>query len=222
MDNSLWQRLIAKIGIAILIIALIDLVYINWWILQSQSSKVKSQNLEETRAVQQEIIEEMPSPSVIPSPKSESKTDTKSPETKTVETKTIVERETQTIVQTAQKEIFIPIGSGSTKNNNYEDLAGLEVTIDTNKYPNIESAVFEASIWVQDGNGKMFAQLFNSTDKHPVWSSEISTSSSKATLTSSPTIILEKGSRTYRVQAKTNLTSYAAHVDNARIKITLK
>ena len=212
MDNSLLQRLIAKIGIAILAIAFIDLIYINWWVLNSQKSDVKVEGNGQLGTAQSEVVEISPTSSPTTSPTSQPK----------VETRTIVEKESQTIIQTAQKEIFIPIGSGSTKNNNYEDLAGLEVTIDTNKYPNIESAVFEASIWVQDGNGKMFAQLFNSTDKHPVWSSEISTSSSKATLTSSPTIILEKGSRTYRVQAKTNLTSYAAHVDNARIKITLK
>ena len=218
MDGSIWQRLFTKIGIAIMAIALVDIIYINWWVIKSQNSNIKNQSLAESRVIEKKIVEPSPLPTSSPTPKTQSK------EVSVSEPHPPAggEKETQTIIQTAQKEIFIPIGSGSTQNNNYEDLAGLEVTIDTNKYPSIDSVVFEASIWVQDGNGKMFAQLYNVSDKHPVWNSEISTSSSKATLTSSPTITLEKGSRTYRVQAKTNLTSYAAHVDNARIKITLR
>jgi len=227
MGESFLSRILTKLGIAILVIAFADLAYVNWWIIQSQESRVKSQSLDQERLTSQNL-QTSPSPisDYVPSIPSPSPA-----EVKTVETKTIVETpnqsgsgqaSSQTIIQTAQKEIFIPIGSGSTKNNNYEDLAGLEVTIDTNKYSAIESVVFEASIWVQDGNGKMFAQLYNSTDKHPVWNSEISTSSVLGVLTTSSQITLDKGSRTYKIQAKTNMTSYAAHVDNARLKITLK
>ncbi|OGD83540.1 hypothetical protein A2165_04475 [Candidatus Curtissbacteria bacterium RBG_13_40_7] len=220
MEQSLLSRILVKLGIAILVIAFADLAYVNWWIVKSQESGVKSENPEQERLASINL----PS-SPFPSPDNEYPAPTSSPlppEVKTVESKTIVEKESQTIVQTAQKEIFIPIGSGSNKNNSYEDLAGLAVTIDTDKYSAIDSVEFEASIWVQDGNGKMFAQLYNSTDKHPVWNSEISTSSPTGFLTTSPKITLDKGSRTYKVQAKTNMTSYAAHVDNARIKITLK
>ncbi len=215
MDSSPLGRIISKIAIAILVIALVDLVYINWWIFQSQESRAKSQEDRLASQVSQPTTE--PTLSPTSSPTSQPKV-----ETPNQNKYGSGQASTQTIVQTAQKEIFIPIGSGSTKNNNYEDLAGLEVTIDTGKYPNIESAVFEASIWVQDGNGKMFAQLFNSSDKHPVWSSEISTNSAKGVLSTSGKITLDKGSKTYQVQAKTNLTAYAAHVENARIKITLK
>lgn len=215
MDQSLLSRILSKIAVAILVLALLDLGYLNWWVIKNQKSNIKDQKLEQARVV--EAISS-PTPEVSPpSSVSEPKT-----ETKTVETKTVVERETQTIVQTAQKEIFIPVGSGSTKKNGYDDLAGLEVTVDTGKYSAIESVVFEASIWVQDGNGKMFAQLYNVGDKHPVWNSEISTNSPKAALVTSAKITLDSGARTYRIQAKTNLTEFAAHVENARIKITLR
>jgi hypothetical protein len=218
MDQSFVQRILAKIGIAIMAIALIDLVYLNWWVLKDQKSRIKDQNLGELRSVEIKPSPLLPaSGSPTPSSSLEPKT-----EIKTVETKTIVEKESQTIVQTAQKEIFIPIGSGSTFSSSYVDLSGLEVTIDTNKYSAIESVVFESSIWVQDGNGKMYAQLYNASDKHPVWNSEISTNSASGVLTTSSKIILDSGSRTYRVQAKTNLTAYGAHVDNARLKIVLK
>jgi len=218
MGESLLSKIITKIGIAILVVAFADLAYVNWWIIQSQELRVKSQSLEEERPVSQALQSSNP-----PSPSSSSPIASPSlPETKTVETKTIVEKESQTIVQTAQKEIFIPIGSGSTNSKSYVDLNGLEVTIDTNKYSAIESVVFEASIWVQDGNGKIYAQLYNASDKRPVWFSEISTSSATGVLVTSPKITLENGSRTYKIQAKTNLTSYAAHADNARLKSTLK
>lgn len=216
MEQSLLSRILSKIAVAILVLALFDLLYLNWWVIKSQKSKVESQNLEPARAVEA-IPSPTPEASPIPSPVSEPKT-----ETKTVETKTVVERETQTIVQTAQKEIFIPIGTGSTKKNSYDDLAGLEVTVDTGKYSAIESVVFEASVWVQDGNGKAFAQLYNVSDKHPVWNSEISTNSAKGVLTTSAKITLDGGARIYQVQAKTNLTEFAAHVENARLKITLR
>jgi len=218
MDQTFAQRILTKIGLAILVLALVDLLYLNYWVLQNQKLNIKDQKLEDVRTIQM-VVTPSPVPKESPSPKPSFEPKV---ETKTIETKTVVEKESQTIVQTAQKEIFIPIGSGTTSSNSYIDLAGLEVTIDTNKYSQIESVVFEASIWVQDGNGKMFAQLYNTTDKHPVWNSEISTSSSVGTLATSSKITLDSGARTYRVQTKTNLTSFAAHVDNARLKIVLK
>lgn len=229
MDESFFQRILTKIGVAILIIATLDLLYLNYWVIKGQKSDAGSRPTtgplrSEASGVgksEEKLDQVSPSPKSLVSPLAVPSAEPKT-EVKTVETKTIVEKESQTIVQTAQKEIFIPIGSGSTFSNSYIDLAGLEVSIDSNKYSDIESVVFEASIWVQDGNGKMYAQLYNSTDSHPVWNSEISTSASKAVLTTSPKINLTTGNKTYKVQAKTNLTSYAAHVDNARIKITLK
>ncbi|MBI2598711.1 hypothetical protein HYW40_00615 [Candidatus Curtissbacteria bacterium] len=206
MEKSLLSKILAKIGIAILVVALFDLAYLNYLTFKTvttNESRTANLNPSPNATVEavpdaspqaQEAVEPAPAPSVIK----------------------------ETIVQTAQKEIFIPIGSGSTFNNNYTDLAGLEVAIDTAKYGAIESAVFEAAIWVQDGNGKMFAQLYNKTDGHPAWNSEISTSSAKGVLTTSGKVSLDSGAKTYKVQAKTNLTSYAAHVDNARVKITLK
>lgn len=214
MDDSFASRIFAKIAIAILVLALADLLYLNYWAISVNSRQLtvdSSQN-------GQIVTLPSPDPDASPSP---SPIVSDSPKT-IVEKETVVEKETQTIVQTAQKEIFIPIGSGSTKNKDYIDLPGLEVTIDTAKYGVIESVVFESSIWVQDGNGKMYAQLYNKTDSHPVWNSELSTSSASGVLTTSPAITLDSGSKTYKVQARTNLVEYAAHVENARVKITLK
>lgn len=214
------KSILVKIGIAITVLAFADLVYINYLVLQSSKREgAIIENQQEPRR-----IENVTFPSAAPSPlpaeeKSSLKTEPATPTPTTIYQTEVKEK---TVIQTAQKEIFIPIGSGSTFSNNYADLPGVEVTIDSSKYSGIESVVFEASLRVQDGNGKMFAQLYNKTDGRPVWNSEISTSSASGVLTTSSKITLENGLRTYKVQAKTNLTEYAAHVDNARVKITLK
>lgn len=214
---DLTSKIFTKIVIAVLVLSLADLIFLNYWVLSNQKQETRNLKENGVRAVTEASVS--PSPEASSSPSSAA-----SPvvETKTVETKTVVEKETQTIVQTAQKEVFIPIGTGSTKKNSYEDLPGLEVSIDTNKYSNIESVVFEASIWVQDGNGKVYTQLYNKTDGHPVWNSEISSSSAKGVLTTSPKITLSSGNKTYKIQAETDLVEFAGHVDNARVKITLK
>ena len=211
---SISSGFLAKVSIAVIALALADLLYLNWWAFKGQMVRDKREDAGQTR-----MVTEIPasSPSLTPPPSGSPIVDTR-----TAETRTVVEKESQTIVQTAQKEIFIPIGSGSTNSSSYADLSGLEVTIDTAKYSQIESVVFEGSIWVADGNGKMYAQLYNKSDGHPVWFSEISTNSASGVLTTSSKITLDSGSKTYKVQAKTNLTEFAAHVDNARIKITLK
>jgi hypothetical protein len=218
VDQSLLGRIFTKIGLAIFAIALIDLVYINWWVLKSQELKVPSTELAasesqslESRAVNENLA---PSPTPIPFPST-------SPDTK-VETKTVVEKNSQTIVQTAQKEIFIPMGSGSSTSGTFADLAGTDVTIDTSKYSSIESVTFEASIRVEGGNGKATARVLNVDDKNPYIESEISTSSGTAVVKGSSKLPIPSGTRTYRVQAKTDITNFPAHITNARLKITLK
>lgn len=201
------KSILVKLGVAIAILAFVDLVYLNFLVIKNQRVEDSESSSTADRKVE-------------PSPVAEaSATPAASGKTEVIVEKTV---EKETVVQTAQKEIFIPIGTGSTFSQDYVDLAGLEVSIDTTKYSAIDSVVYEASVRVQDGNGKMYTQLFNKTDKHAVWFSEITTSSPTNELKTSSKITLEPGNRTYVVQAKTDYTSYAAHVGNARIKIILK
>ena len=217
MEQSLFSRILTKIGIAILAIALFDLLFVNWWILKYQRSNIKDQNKDMTRVVEQNLIEPSPTPQSSPSPIVEPKT-----ETKTIETKTVVEKQTQTIIQTAQKEIFVPMGQGSTNSYTFADLNGTDVTIDTSKYSAIDSMIFEASIWPEGGNGRAYAQIKNVTDNNPLIESQITNSSASGVVKTSGKIPIPTGTKTYRVQAKTDITNFAAHVENARIKITLK
>lgn len=204
---------ITKVGVAIIVLALADLLFLNYWVVK-QGQVIKDQ-----RAVEQITIAS-PSPtdsaSVEPSPLASPST-----ETKIVE-KTVVEKESQTIVQTAQKEIFIPMGSGSTKSREFADLISTDLTVDTSKYANVESIVFEASIWVEGGNGAAYAQLYNVDDKVGYFESQISNNVGSAVVKASGNLTLPNGKKTYRVRAKTDIVEFAAQVSNARIKITLK
>lgn len=218
MEQSLAGRILAKIGLAILAVALADLFFLNYWVYRNEKLKVENGKLDESRVIADSspspspFAAELPNPSPQPSPLAIGQ----------AETKTIVEKQTQTVIQTAQKELFIPIGSGSTSKDSYTDLSGLEVTIDTSRYSAIDSVVFEASLWVEGGNGQAVARIKNVTDSNPYIESQISNNSSTGTVKTSGKIPFPSGQKTYRVQAKTDITNFAAHVDNARIKITLK
>lgn len=211
MDQTLVPKILVKIGVAIAVVALADLVFLNYWFLKNQDGKSAEGDARPVETIAS------PTPLASPSP-----TPTREPEVKTVETKTVVEKQTETIVQTAQKEIFIPMGSGSTKGRNFSELTGTDVTIDTTKYANIESVVFEASIWVEGGNGAAYAQLYNVNDKTGYIESQISNNTGTPVGRTSGKVPIPQGQRTYRVQAKTDLVEFAAQVSNARIKITLK
>lgn len=222
MDEGFSKSIISKIGFAILVIALVDLFFLNWSVFKSEKLKADppageagSGKSTEDRAIT-DIQSPPPSPLDIASP-----SPTSAPDTSTgAGTQTIVEE--KTVVQTAQKEIFIPIGSGSIKKKDWGDIPGLEVTIDTTKYSDIESIVFEATIWPEGGNGRAYARLKNISDSNPLIESQISSASTTGELKTSGNIPFPGGSRKYGVQSKTDIENFAAHVENARIKINLK
>ena len=136
MDEGSSKSILTKIGLAVLVIALLDLFFLNYLTFKNQKESQESQVIEEdSRVIVEpspppiEVTEDQPEPSSAPPPAGG-----------TTETKTIVEKET--VVQTAQKEIFIPVGSGSIKKKDWTSIPGLEVTIDTTKYSAIESIFF--------------------------------------------------------------------------------
>jgi len=214
MGESFSKSILIKLGVAILAIALIDLFYLNYWVIKSEKLKVESGKF----AQENRQIEPKPSQS----PQAESPSPVVSPSPTSVPALNQTTLKTTTVVQTAQKEIFIPIGSGSTKSGTFADLSGLEVTIDTTKYSEIESVVFEASLWTDGGNGQAWAKLKNVSDNNPFIESQISSTSGVGEVKTSGKIPIPAGSKKYGVQAKTDITNFAAHVDNARLKIVLR
>lgn len=123
-----------------------------------------------------------------------------------------------TTTTSATKEFYIPFGDGETKSSEYEDIAGLEAYIDSTKYGKIKTVTFEASLRIPTANGRVYAQLYNVTDKHPVWFSEISAEGNKSQLVISSPITLDLGNKLYRVQMRTTL-EYQSLLESARVHI---
>ena len=72
------------------------------------------------------------------------------------------------------KEYFITVGTGSSNAENWTDVPGVAVYIDSTAYGKIKSTTFEASLYTPTNNQSANARLFNVTDGHPVWNSEVS------------------------------------------------
>ncbi|OGK38998.1 hypothetical protein A3F34_00265 [Candidatus Roizmanbacteria bacterium RIFCSPHIGHO2_12_FULL_44_10] len=122
---------------------------------------------------------------------------------------------------TGVKEFFIPIGSGSTSLSDWEDVNGLQVYVDASQYSAIKSAVFEASVRVPTKNQWIDVRLYNVTDKHAVWFSEVRfPSGSDPTLIRSAPMVLDSGSKLLKVQMRTQL-GHIAYLDQSRIVITM-
>jgi hypothetical protein len=119
------------------------------------------------------------------------------------------------------KEFYIPLGSGSTTSKSYTGLSGVEGVIDLANYPNIKSIIFEASMRIPTANGRAYAKLYNVTDSHDVWNSEVYAEGSAGYRAESGEINLASGRKLYRVMMKSTV-GYEAILDSARIKILLK
>ena len=122
-------------------------------------------------------------------------------------------------VSSSAKEYYVPLGSGTNTTDEWTDIAGASASIDTASYGRIKQATFEATVTVPSGSQKIWVRLFNATDKHPVWFSEVTTDSSGPILLMSPAITLDKGNKVYQVQMKTQLKNLTNLVQS-RMRIT--
>jgi hypothetical protein len=118
-------------------------------------------------------------------------------------------------------EFFVPFGSGSGSGTDWQDIPGLLASIDTANYATNRTVTFEASLRIPTGNQIVYARLFNVTDKHPVWFSDVSVEGGIANLVVSPAIALDTGNKTYQVQLKTSL-GFLSYVDQARLRIVTR
>lgn len=117
------------------------------------------------------------------------------------------------------KEYFVPFGFGTGQASDWEDVPGLQASVDFDNYQNIKSVVFEVTVNVPTANQDVWVRLYNITDKHPVWYSEVTAKNN--TFTASQPIVFDKGKKVYQVQMKTQL-SYPANLNLARLHILLK
>lgn len=124
------------------------------------------------------------------------------------------------VVSTAVKEYFVAFGTGSVQNTEWTDVPGAVATIDSTNYPQIKTVTFEATPSVPTGVGTAYVRLYNTTDKHPVWFSEISIDGSATKLLTSSPISLDSGSKIYQVQMKNSLY-VTTNLNQSRVHITL-
>ncbi len=117
------------------------------------------------------------------------------------------------------REYFIPFGTGTNQSGDWEDVPGAQVTVDFGGYRTIQKIVFEVNVTIPTANETASVRIFNVTDKHPVWNSELTTTNN--TYTVSDPLIYDTGSKTYQVQMKTQL-QFPAQLTQARIHIFLK
>ncbi|MBI4067148.1 hypothetical protein HY407_02100 [Candidatus Gottesmanbacteria bacterium] len=124
------------------------------------------------------------------------------------------------IIQAAktEREFYIPLGSGSTQKGDWDDLAGSDTLIDTSKYGNIKEVYFIASLRNPTQNGDTLVRLYNVTDKHAVWNTEMKMNGPLTQTLTSPQITLDTGIKLYRAQLKSGL-GYPVYLDNGRIRI---
>ena len=133
----------------------------------------------------------------------------------TIKQSPIVEAQTSS----SSKEFFIPFGSGQSTATDWTDVPGLVSYIDSSAYGKIKSVTFEPSVYIPTGNETVWVRLYNLTDSHPVWFSEVSISGGTAQQLLSGPITLDQGIKRYSVQMKTQL-AFIATLSQARVHIT--
>ena len=137
--------------------------------------------------------------------------------TKVTETTPAPRPATQT-TSSVSKESYVALGSGSTSAGDWTDLSGAFDYIDSTKYGRIKTVTFEASVRIPTGNQTAYVRLFNVTDKHPVWFSEVSMEGGTPRDLISQSITLDPGVKLYQVQMKTSL-KYTSILDKASVHI---
>lgn len=128
---------------------------------------------------------------------------------------------TKTLPLPVVKEVYVPLGTGSTTSRDYKEMVGVEAVIDLDHYPPIKSVIFEATLRIPTANGRVYAKLFNVTDQHDAWNSEVYTEKPEGYRAEANDVSLASGRKLYRVMMKSTL-GYEAVLDGARVKIVLE
>jgi len=129
--------------------------------------------------------------------------------------------QTATVIQDSVKDFYVSLGSGTNQTSDWTDVPGVQAVIDFGQYPRIKEIHFEVSLYVPSANEWVSVRLYNVTDKHPVWYSEMTMNANTTAYLTSPALSYDTGSKLYQVQMKTQLQAPATLVQ-ARIHIALQ
>jgi len=115
------------------------------------------------------------------------------------------------------KEVYIPLGSGSTKSQEWVDGGG-QAYIDAGAYK-IKEAYFEASL--RSNSGEVGARLVNKNENEIVFGSEIYGNSSVSTLVRSAKLALPSGNKLYGIQLRSQ-TQQDVFVESAKVRLLVQ
>lgn len=178
------------------------IIYLNFLLLRLKSENSNYQKVESEKSV-------IENSSLPPSP-----TPSESPDSPVIYTQNNAEN-------SSVKDYFVSFGSGINSSSDWSDVGGLQAMVDLAGFGNIKEIRFEASVYVPTENQAVSVRLFNKTDKHPVWGSEVTMNGGPSGYLVSNPITYDKGEKTYQVQMKTQL-QYQANLGQARLHIILK
>lgn len=119
------------------------------------------------------------------------------------------------------KEFYIQLGGGLSAASDWQNVPGLQTYIESSSYPNIKFVTFEASVHLPTTNELVYVRLYDVTDQHPVWLSDVTyNGDGNPKLLISQPISLDSGNKLYQVQMKTQLQAPAS-LDQSSVHITL-
>lgn len=209
-----------SIPVAFFVLAFLNLVALDMWVVQDKKVTDAEKNV--TSDIQTPIVQITPTDvgtcplsCVSQIQEATASVNLALPKTTVVPTPS----PTTTSVASFVREFYVPLGSGSNATDDWADVPGAQAYIDTTQYGSIKNVVFEASVSIPTGNQKAYVRLFNATDKHPVWFSDVSMEGGTGQLLISNSIALDSGNKLYKVQMKTSL-KYTANLTQARVRIT--
>lgn len=130
---------------------------------------------------------------------------------------TTVEQSTSQPIKSA-KEYFIPLGSGETSKNDWDNLVSTETVINPAVYGQLKEAYFIVSLKNPTQNGATEIRLYNVTDNNVVFGSHLVMNGPLEQTFSSAAFALPTSSKLYRIQLKSTL-SYPVSLSNARLKL---
>ncbi len=134
------------------------------------------------------------------------------------EIKEVVKEVVVPTVSTASKEYYVPLGTGEvTESMDWVEITGAQADINSGSYGRIKEVYFQANLRMPSGTGRVYAMLYNITDKHPVWNSEVSSISTTGENVSAK-INLDEGSKLYKLKMKLSIP-HKGNCDLARVKI---
>lgn len=116
-----------------------------------------------------------------------------------------------------QKELYVPLGSGSTKSQEWVDVGG-QAYIDTRQYQ-IKEAYFEASL--KSNSGGIWARLVNKNEGDYIAGSEVTSNTSSFVLVRSGKIALSAGNKLYGIQLRSE-TQQEVFAENAKVRLLVQ